>query len=114
MGTSATITRVDEGWKLLTAAGLPDGAPRPKPVAVDFDAIRRAISTLDVATLDDVHAVVLRAWLEGFWHHWPSRFERELGRAGATLRAVLNERHLDANRYIKLRRIAVENLSAAL
>jgi hypothetical protein len=105
---------VQEAWKILAAAGLPDGPPRPKPGRLDFAAVRCALSGLDIALLDAVQRVTLLAWLEGWRHHWPSSFQRELGAAGDRLRRALTQRAFDANRYLKLRRIAVENLSAAL
>jgi len=114
VGTSVTIVLVQEAWKTLAAAGLPDGPPRPRPGRLDFAAVRSALCSLDVALLDAVERVTLLAWLEGWRHHWPSSFQRELGATGEALRLALAERAIDANRYLKLRRIATENLSAAL
>lgn len=98
----------------LEAAGLPDGAPRPMPTRLDFPAIRSALAALDVTQLDETRRVVLLAWLEAWRHHWPTRFERELGAAGESWRRTLAALPADANRYLKLRRIAVENLAGAL
>src|SRR5437660_687800 len=96
------------------AGGLPDGAPRPPCEAVDFDAIRGALASLDAGALSEVQGVVLLAWLSAFHDCWPSRFEEELGPTGAALREALGRRSFDPNRYIKLRRIAAENLATAL
>ena len=106
--------RVEGAWKTLEAAGLPMGAPRPSPSAIDFPAVRRALSELDPGALDDVRRTALAAWLEAWKRHWPSRFERELGETGEALRRKLRDGLQDENRYLKLRRIAVENLSSAL
>jgi hypothetical protein len=105
---------VQTAWETLIAAGVPDGAPRPAPRAIDFEALRRSISALDVDALDDVECAVLLAWLEAFRHHWPSRFERELGDAGRALLAEVGGRRIDTNRYLKLRRIALANLAGAI
>jgi hypothetical protein len=105
---------VEEAWNKLVAAGLPDGPPRPRPARLDFAAVRCALGDLDEGLLDDVQRVTLLAWLQGWQNHWPSSFQRELGIAGDRLRRALTNRAFDANRYLKLRRIAIENLSAAL
>jgi hypothetical protein len=104
---------MDAPWETLILAGMPDGAVRRPPASVDLDAIRRALSTLDVAALTDGQRVVLLAWLDAFRQHWPSRYEAELEGFGG-LRAALHRLPLDANRYIKLRRIAIENLASVL
>jgi hypothetical protein len=56
----------------------------------------------------------LHAWLSAFAHHWPARFLATFGERGGELLRALELRSSDANRYLKLRRIAVENLSHAL
>ena len=105
---------MQDAWKTLAAAGLPDGPPRPRPERLDFTAVRGALAGVDTGLLDGVQRVTLLAWLEGWRQHWPSSFQRELGATGERLRRALMECAFDANRYLKLRRIAVENLSDAL
>lgn len=56
----------------------------------------------------------LGAWLAAFRRHWPDRFDEVLGPAGESLLARCTGDHLDPNRYLKLRRIAIENLSRML
>jgi hypothetical protein len=56
----------------------------------------------------------LLAWLRGWRHHWPRSFAATFGAAGDTLVARLQARGVDPDRYLKLRRIAVENLAAVL
>ena len=101
-------------WNALRAAGVPDGPPRPPARAIDFVRVRAELSTLDPNVLDAVERAVLLAWLEAWHHHWPSRFARELGSTGERLRAALWAAPVDRGRYLKLRRIATENLAAAL
>lgn len=105
---------MEEPWKTLEAAGLPDGPVRPAPRRGDFDGIRAALAAIDPAALDDAQAAALQAWLRAWRHHWPSRFEAELGERGDDVLAALAGRALDENRYLKLRRIAVENLAGFL
>ena len=104
---------MDEAWKVLCAAGLPDGPARPQPADVDLGAVRRAVVELAAHPegLTRGQREPLLGWLKAFAHHHPRRFERELGAAGRALIAALDTPDLDANRYLKLRRIAVENLS---
>lgn len=103
-----------DAWDKLQRYGLPDGALRPAPQSIDFAEIRAALAALDVAALDAVGRAVLLSWLEGWHHHWPARFERELGDAGDTLRQALWRYPVDRDRYLKLRRIATENLAGVL
>lgn len=87
------------------------------PSRIDFDAVREALQSLTavpLASIDDVRRAVLLAWLEAWRHHWPSAFERELGNSAAELCDSLRELPFDENRYLKLRRIAVENLAGVL
>ena len=105
---------MEEAWKTLVAAGVPDGAPRPAPTRLDFVAIRAALSALDVVRLDEVQRVTLLAWLAGWKSHWPSRFASEVGSSGDALLTSLQSHPIDENRYLKLSRIAVENLSSCI
>jgi hypothetical protein len=56
----------------------------------------------------------LLAWLRGFRHEWPSRFQAILGPLGSRAIAELDDPRCDPNRYLKLRRIAIENLAGTL
>jgi len=108
---------VKSAWKTLVAAGLPDGAIRPAPRGpVDEAGLRAALEDLTNAgrVLDDRQQELLRAWLRAFKHHWPGRFAAVLGDAGERALGRLGDGTGDANRYLKLRRIAVENLSHLL
>lgn len=105
-------------WKTLREAGVPIGAarPRPRPGALEPSRLHHALddvrATLDALT--DSEREALYAWLRAFQHHWPERYRRLLGRRGSDLESAL-ERALaeaDPNRYLKLRRIAVDNLAA--
>jgi hypothetical protein len=99
------------------AAGLPDGAIRPPPRgALDGARLRAALEELAGAgrSLDHREQELLRAWLRAFKHHWPERFAAVLGDAGERALGRLGDGAGDANRYLKLRRIAVENLSHLL
>jgi hypothetical protein len=81
---------------------------------MDFGRIRGALTAIRVDTLEAVERAVLLAWLEGWRHHWPSRFQRELGTPAEALCIELARRGVDRDRFLKLRRIAVENLGAIL
>jgi hypothetical protein len=54
----------------------------------------------------------LWAWLRAFRQHWPKRFEETLGSTGDAALEALARRPCDPNRYLKLRRIALEQLAA--
>jgi hypothetical protein len=56
----------------------------------------------------------LLAWLRAWQHHWPTRFADVAGDESRALMAELQGRLDDENRYVKLRRIAIANLSRIL
>jgi hypothetical protein len=105
-----------DDWELLKTSGLPDGAIRPKPSGPLAAGLRAAVArmTEDLDRLDPSCREPLLAWLKGWKHHWPEQFERNLGRDGERCLAKLETTPTDPNRYLKLRRIAVENLSRLL
>jgi hypothetical protein len=93
-------------------AGLPDGAIRPPPDRpLDATRVRAAVLRIASGPLDQRRRELLLAWLRGFRRHWPSRFAEVLGAEGEALEAELRSLPVDENRYLKLRRIAIENLS---
>jgi hypothetical protein len=105
---------VPDAWNTLCGYGLPDGPPRPAPTSLDFDRIREALAAIRAEVLQPAERAVLLAWLEGWRHHWPSRFQRELGPAAEAMCNELTRRGVDRDRFLKLRRIAVENLAGVL
>jgi hypothetical protein len=104
---------MENAWEVLRAAGVPDGAIRPPPQGLpDARSLRLALA--QVLAMEPVTVSrpleALNAWLAAFWQHWPSRFVEVLGRDGAAARDRLGRIDFDPNRYLKLRRIALENL----
>lgn len=61
--------------------------------------------------LDERARYELFAWLLAFRDHWPQRFRSELGERGERLLAVLDATCGDPNRVLKLRRIALAEIS---
>lgn len=107
---------MEDSWKVLMDAGLPDGPPRPRPKHLDNHKLRAAVQHLseNFDLLGQNQIELLCAYLKGWRHHWPKRFAEILGPAGERCHQQLEDIHVDANRYLKLRRIAIENLSGAL
>ena len=111
---------MDDSWEILKAAGLPDGAARPRPRGpLDPERLRAAVEELAQrpGALPRRRLEPLLAWLQGGYHHWPRRFGEILGPLGKRYLdqlAVGAEGVVDPNRYLKLRRIAIENLSGVL
>jgi len=105
-----------DAWGVLVDLGLPDGAVRPAPTA-GFDAVGAARAVNEIArdaSLEDARVAPLLAWLRAWQHHWGDHFEQTLGAEGSTLVRRLQQRLDDPNRYLKLRRIAIENLASLL
>ena len=100
-------------WQILRDGGLPlflpkTGARRSADeLAI---AVRAAIARSPSGREADALCAFVLAWR----HHWPSSFAQALG-ADATSVVEWASRNVgDANRYLKLRRIAIENLSTVL
>ena len=93
-------------------AGLPDGAARPPPKG-PFDAARVREAVREVAA-EPGDVAPLLAWLRAWQQHWGSHFRATLGDEGEGIVERLRARLADENRYLKLRRIAIENLAAML
>ena len=58
-------------------------------------------------------AEALAAWIFAWCHHWPDGFRRAFGEGNALL-AWAAAQLADIDRYLKLRRIAIENLAQVL
>ncbi len=100
-------------WNALIEAGLPLGSgSRLRAGPVDWAQVR---SQLECAALEAEADPWLRepllAWLRGFRQHFPSEFARRLGDEGQSAIGRLEAFSFDANRYRKLRRIAIEHLA---
>lgn len=97
----------------LMAAGVPLGGPRAASVVIgDGRELEAALDAAE-ARLDADERVAVAAWLAAFAHHWPARFEAVFGPAGHVRLAASRRAVIDRNRYLKLRRIAIENLASA-
>jgi hypothetical protein len=103
-------------WKVLVEAGVPDGAVRFEPARLNRRDVSQAIHELAGAPpmIEPRQVEPLLAWLRGWRRHWPASFASVLGADGERLIGCLEARAPDATRYLKLRRIAVENLSRVL
>jgi hypothetical protein len=103
-------------WKVLIEAGVPDGAARRAPTRLDRGDVSQAIHDLAAGpeAIEPRQVEPLLAWLRGWRRHWPASFASVLGPEGERLIASLEARAPDATRYLKLRRIAVENLARIL
>ena len=101
-----------EAWNVLSAAGLPLGGAGPRGGRVEWGAVRAALAVaVDEAGRDAWLLEPLVGWLRAFRQHWPEKFARALGPDGDAALASLEALPLDANRYLKLRRIALDNLA---
>ena len=59
-------------------------------------------------------AEALAAFVFAWHHHWPRVFADAFGDAASGLLAWAGQQFSDDNRYVKLRRIAIENLAHVL
>jgi hypothetical protein len=104
---------VTDPWQTLRAGGVPLALPTPgRKVHADELAIATRAAIATQPTGRDAEA--LAAWIFAWQHHWPRSFAAKLGDDGAAIIAWAARHTLDANRYLKLRRIALENLARLL
>ncbi|CAN5461195.1 hypothetical protein BH11MYX1_BH11MYX1_44820 [soil metagenome] len=102
-----------EVWQILRDGGLPLAIERsgvtttPKELAV---ATRAAIAEAPCGRDAEALAAFVFAW----HHHWPASFAIELGGDAEAVVGWAARNAIDDNRYLKLRRIALENLAQIL
>jgi len=102
-----------ETWQTLRAGGLPlaiEPAPTVPAPATLATSARRAIATGACGR----EAEALAAWLFAWAHHWPSSFAASFAGDRHEVLAWAARAAVDDNRYLKLRRIAIENLATIL
>jgi hypothetical protein len=102
-----------DAWQILRDGGLPIATETSgrHPTATELAAaILAAIGSHPTGRDSEALAAFVLAWRQ----HWPSTFATELGaHAEAVLEWARRNAH-DEDRYLKLRRIAIENLSHVL
>lgn len=103
-----------DAWETLRAAGVPDGAVRPLCEGYLDATVATALIEVTPAVEGSPEAEPLLAWLAAFRDHWPTRFGALLGTAGEDALERLQRGTVDRGRYLKLRRIAIDNLAALL
>lgn len=104
---------MQDAWQILRDSGL--------PLALPVSGVVRSLEELASATRAAIaqqpvgrEAESLAAFVFAWHHHWPGSFERELGPAAATVVDWASRNAMDEGRYLKLRRIALENLARIL
>ena len=101
-------------WQILRDAGLPlaiEGTHAKPPDSSSIaTAMRAAIAEEPVGRDAEALAAFVFAWQQ----HWPSSFAQEVGASSTDILEWARSHVLDEGRYVKLRRIAIENLSRIL
>ena len=105
--------RVADPWQILRAGGVPLALPASdrRVEAKDLAAATRAVIEAQPTGRD---AEALAAWLFAWQHHWPQSFAAALADDATAVVEWAGRHIVDANRYLKLRRIALENLAQLL
>jgi hypothetical protein len=104
---------MDDEWQILRDAGL--------PLALPVSGVTRKLEELAAATRKAIaqqptgrEAEALAAFVFAWHHHWPGSFERGLGSDAPSTVDWAARNAVDEGRYLKLRRIALENLARIL
>ncbi len=108
---------MDEAWAILERAGVPCGVLRAeKPDVTDRAGVAAATRTAveQADRLGERERVSLLAWLAAWASSFPTSFRETFGADGPALLAKAAEGVEDTGRYLKLRRIAREQLLRVL
>lgn len=104
---------MSDAWQILRDAGLPLAMPVSETV--------RSLEELAAATREAIaqqpvgrDAEALAAFVFAWHQHWPDSFARGLGGDAGSVVAWAARNAVDEDRYLKLRRIALENLARVL
>lgn len=111
--TVLTLGAMNDAWQILRDGGLPLALPasgRSRSSQELATATRAAIAQQPTGRDAEALAAFVFAW----HHHWPGSFEHELGADADAVVAWAARNTLDQGRYLKLRRIALENLAHIL
>lgn len=100
-------------WQILRDGGLPLAIERTGDVPTASELASAAQAVLHEHSTGR-HSEALAAFLFAWRHHWPRVFEAAFGEQASGLLAWAGRQFSDDNRYIKLRRIAIENLARVL
>jgi len=104
---------MDDAWQILRDGGLPLAEPTTDAVRSAPElasAVRAAIASAPHGRQADALAAYILAWCQ----HWPTSFASELAGDASTTEAWARAQASDPNRYLKLRRIALERLARVL
>jgi hypothetical protein len=104
---------MEDAWQILRDSGL--------PLALPSSGVVRSLEELASATQAAIaqrptgrDAEALAAFVFAWHHHWPASFERGLGADASSVVDWAARNAIDEGRYLKLRRIALENLAQIL
>lgn len=104
---------MDDAWQILRDGGL--------PLALPSSGVTRSLEELAAATRSAIaqrptgrDAEALAAFVFAWHQHWPASFARGLGADASAVVSWAAQNAIDEGRYLKLRRIALENLARIL
>ena len=101
-------------WSILHGGGLPLAGARAGDPPSESEMADAALAVIDEGVPDERHADALAAFLRAWLHHFPESFERAFAAHALRVESWADAHVVDRNRYLKLRRIAIENLSRVL
>lgn len=108
-----TCTQMLDAWQILRDGGLPLAIPRSGERCTSRE-LARSVRSAIAGSPTGRDAEALAAFIFAWHHHWPQTFATELGADVADVLGWASRSAIDDNRYLKLRRIAIENLARIL
>ncbi len=106
-------TEVSDAWQILRDGGLPLATPRSGLSRTSVELASATRSAIRLAP-EGREAEALAAFLFAWHHHWPQSFATSFVLDASEIVDWATRHALDGDRYLKLRRIALENLSRIL
>jgi hypothetical protein len=100
-------------WPILRAGGVPI-AIAPAAVALSPAILATTARAAIASGASGRDAEALAAWIFAWAHHWPTSFAASFAADRDHILDWAGRAAIDDNRYLKLRRIAIENLATIL
>ena len=107
------MRQVTDPWQILRDGGVPLALPT-SGLTVRADDLAIATRAVIAGRPTGRDADALAAWICAWQQHWPQSFLEALGPDATEVNEWVAGHQIDANRYLKLRRIALENLARIL
>ena len=103
-----------DAWEVLGRGGLPLHADRSGAIPSPAEMAEAALRLIAAPELSERERESLGAWLRAWKAHWATSFDDAFAAEAPRVLDWAEDATPDANRYLKLRRIAIARLAGIL